>query len=232
MGEGVADQNPVIGTNKATDEIARDRVLSPPELSAIWQQAGDGDFAAIVKLLILTGQRREEVGGMLWSEVDLDGSIWRILAERTKNGLRHEVPLSQPAVAILRARAEHERRDLVFGAGAGPFQGWSNAKGALDERVLARLRKNDKKATLPPWRLHDIRRTVATRLADLGVLPHVVEAVLNHASGHKAGVAGVYNRAAYAAEKRMALDLWAEHIAEAVTGQPSKVTQLFQGLAP
>jgi integrase len=229
MGEGLTDRNPVIGTNKATNEIARDRVLSPPELSAIWQEAGDGDYAAIVKLLVLTGQRREEVGGMLWSEVDLDSSIWRIRAERTKNGLPHDLPLSQPAIAILRDRAKRERRDLVFGTGDGPFQGWSNAKRALDTRVLARLRKKDKKAQFAPWRLHDIRRTVATRLGDIGVLPHVVEAVLNHVSGHKAGVAGIYNRASYAAEKRMALDLWAEHIAEVATSQASKVTPLFQG---
>jgi integrase len=232
MGEGLADRNPVIGTNKATNEIARDRVLSPLELSAIWHEAGDGDYAAIVKLLVLTGQRREEVGGMLWSEVDLDGSIWRIRAERTKNGLPHDLPLSSPAVAILRDRAKRERRDLVFGTGDGPFQGWSNAKSALDARVLKRLRREDKKAQLAAWRVHDIRRTVATRLADIGVLPHVVEAILNHVSGHKAGVAGVYNRAAYAAEKRAALNLWAVHVAEAATGQPSKVTQLFQRVAP
>jgi integrase len=166
---------------------------------------------------------------MLWSEVDLDGSIWRIPAERTKNGRPHDLPLSQPAIAILRDRARHRRRDLVFGTGDGPFQGWSNAKRALDTRVLARLRKKDKKAQLAAWRLHDIRRTVATRLADIGVLPHVVEAILNHVSGHKAGVAGIYNRATYAAEKRMALDLWAKHVAEAATGQPSKVTPLFRG---
>jgi integrase len=227
MGEGLADRNPVIGTNKATNEIARDRVLSPPELSAIWRAAGDSDYAAIMKLLILTGQRREEVGGMLWSEIDLEDSIWRIGAERTKNGLPHDLPLSQPAIAILRDRAKREQRDLVFGTGDGPFQGWSNAKSALDTRVLALLRNKDKKAQLAPWRLHDIRRTVATRLGDIGVLPHVVEAVLNHVSGHKAGVAGVYNRSSYAAEKRMALDLWAEHIAEATTGEASKVTPLF-----
>jgi integrase len=226
MCEGLADRNPVIGTNKATNEIARDRVLSSPELSAIWQEAGHGDYAAIAKLLILTGQRREEVGGMLWPEVDLDGSIWRIRADRTKNGLPHDVPLSRPAVAILRDRAKRERRDLVFGIGDGPFQGWSNAKSALDSRVLTRLRK--KKAQLAPWRLHDIRRTVATGLADIGVLPHVVEAIFNHVSGHKAGVAGIYNRASYAAEKRKALDLWAEQIAEVVTGQPSNVTPLLQ----
>jgi integrase len=232
MGEGLVDRNPVIGTNKATNEIARDRVLSTLELSAIWQEAGGGDYAAIVKLLVLTGQRREEVGGMLWSEVDLDGSIWRIRADRTKNGLPHDLPLSEPAVAILRECRNRQRRDLVFGDGVGPFQGWSNAKSALDKRVLARLRKKDKKAQLTPWRLHDIRRTVATRLGDVGVLPHVVEAILNHVSGHKAGVAGVYNRATYAAEKRKALDLWAVHIAEVATGQPSKVTPLFQRIAP
>jgi len=230
MGEGLADRNPVIGTNKATNEIARDRVLSPLELSAVWQEAGDGDYGTIVKLLVLTGQRREEVGGMLWSEVDLDGSIWRIQSERTKNGLPHDVPLSQPAIAILRDRPKHERRDLVFGTGDGPFQGWSNAKSALDTRVRAQLQKKDKQAQLVPWRVHDIRRTVATRLGDIGVLPHVVEAILNHVSGHKAGVAGVYNRAAYAAEKRTALDLWAVHVAEAATGQPSKVTPSFSGL--
>jgi integrase len=229
MGEGLADRNPVIGTNKATNEIARDRVLSSAELSAIWQVAGHGDYAAIVKLLILTGQRREEVGGMLWSEVDLNGSIWRIRADRTKNGLPHHVPLSQPAIAILRDRADRERRDLVFGTGDGPFQGWSNAKGALDKRVLVRLRNKDNKAAqLALWRLHDIRRTVATGLAEIDVLPHVVEAILNHVSGHKAGVAGIYNRASYAAEKRKALDLWAGHIAEVVTGQPSNVTPLLQ----
>jgi integrase len=227
MGEGLADRNPVIGTNKATNEIARDRVLSPLELSAVWQEAGDGDYGTIVKLLVLTGQRREEVGGMLWSEVDLDGSIWRIRAERTKNALPHDLPLSSPAVAILQDRAKRERRDLVFGARDGPFQGWSNAKSALDTRVLAQLRKKDKKAQLAPWRLHDIRRTVATRLGDIGVLPHVVEAILNHVSGHRAGVAGVYNRAAYAAEKRAALDLWAAHIVEAVTGRASNVTPLI-----
>ena len=108
------------------------------------------------------------------------------------------------------------------------MMGWSNAKSALDKRVLARLRKNDKKAQLTRWRLHDIRRTVATRLADIGVLPHIVEAILNHVSGHKAGVAGVYNRASYAAEKRMAIDLWAEHVIEAVTGRASNVTPLLQ----
>jgi integrase len=207
IGEGLADANPVIGTNKATEEVSRDRVLAPEELSLVWRLAGDGDYGAILRLLVLTGQRREEVGGMLWSEIDLKDAMWRIGAERTKNGLPHEVPLSAPAVTILSALNRREGRDRVFGARDGAFQGWSNAKTALDARMSATLGH-------PPeaWRLHDIRRTVATRLADLGVLPHVVEAVLNHISGHKAGVAGIYNRASYATEKDAALTLWGDHV--------------------
>ena len=115
---------------------------------------------------------------MLWSEIGLKDAMWRIGAERTKNGLLNEVPLSAPAVTILSALNRREGRDRVFGARDGAFQGWSNAKTALDARMSATLGH-------PPeaWRLHDIRRTVATRFTDLGVLPHVVEAVLNHISG-------------------------------------------------
>jgi integrase len=189
IGEGLVDATPVLGTNKATGEISRDRVLSGEELAAIWKEAGGGDYGAIVRLRILTGQRREEVGGMPWSEIDLDKHVWRIDAERTKNGLAHEVPLSFAAVEILRKR-ERSGRALVFGSRKGPFQGWSNAKSALDRRVLTKL---SEEGAMKPWRLHDIRRTVATCMADLGVQPHVIEAVLNHISGHKAGVGGVYN---------------------------------------
>jgi integrase len=115
---------------------------------------------------------------------------------------------------ILHAQSKREDRDLLFGARGGAFQGWSRAKEALDNRLLAALKNaHGEKAKLKPWRLHDIRRTMATRLGDLGVLPHVVEAILNHISGHKAGVAGIYNRAIYAPEKRAALQKWADHIA-------------------
>lgn len=209
IGEGLANANPVVGTNKATDEISRDRVLSPDEFRLAWQLSGSGDFGAIVRLLILTGQRREEVGGMLWSEIDLDAALWRIGADRTKNGLPHDVPLSPAAISILRVFSRRDDRDYVFGSSNGPFQGWSNAKTALDGRMAAA-------AKAQPWRLHDIRRTVATQLGDLGVLPHVIEAILNHISGHRAGVSGIYNRATYAAEKRAALDLWAGRVSEVV----------------
>jgi integrase len=215
MGEGLADANPVVGTNKAIDEVSRDRVLfekskankpaDETELRLIWQHAGEGEYGSIVRLLILTGQRREEVGGMRWPEVDLDGGTWTMPGTRTKNGLDHEVPLSDEAITIVRNLPRRTDRELVFGSREGSFSGWSKAKSALDKRIAGA-------GEMKPWRLHDIRRTVATRLVELGVLPHVVEAVLNHASGHKAGVAGIYNRATYSKEKRAALTLWAEHI--------------------
>jgi integrase len=122
--------NPVVGTNKATDEISRDRVLLQDELRLAWQCAGSGDYGAIVRLLILTGQRREEVGGTLWSEIDLDAGLWSIGAARTKNALPHDVPLSSPAVSILHEISRRGDRDYVFGSSQGPFQGWSNAKAA------------------------------------------------------------------------------------------------------
>jgi integrase len=207
IGEGLADANPVLGSNKAIDEVSRDRVLSDDELGLVWRHAGAGAYGAIIRLLVLTGQRREEVGGLLWTELDLDAGLWRIGADRTKNRKAHDVPLSPAAVAILHAIPRREGREYVFGAGAGAFQGWSNSKSALDARIAHAGGKGN------PWRLHDIRRTVATRLGDMGVLPHVIEAVLNHISGHKAGVAGIYNRAVYAAEKREALNRWAAFVA-------------------
>jgi integrase len=184
-------------------------VLTDNELRLIWRHAGGGDYGAIIPLLILTGQRREEVGGMNWGEIDLDRALWSIGGERTKNRRAHDVPLSDEAASIIKP-LRRDGRELVFGSGEGSFQGWSNAKAALDARIAAAL--HERSQEMAPWRMHDIRRTVATRMADLGVLPHVVEAVLNHVSGHKAGVAGVYNRASYAAEKRNALAMWAEHL--------------------
>ena len=220
IGDGIANENPVAGTNKATEEVSRDRVLSRDELRLAWRLAGGADFGAIVRLLTLTGQRREEVGGMLWSELDLDAALWTIGKDRTKNGIQHDVPLSPPAVAILRDVPRRDDRDFVFGSSNGPFQGWSNAKAALDARMAAALKaERGDGAKLSPWRLHDIRRTVATRLGDQGALPHVVEAILNHISGHRAGVAGVYNRAIYTAEKREALNRWGALVANAGGGE-------------
>ncbi|MER2269803.1 tyrosine-type recombinase/integrase [Methylobacterium oxalidis] len=215
MGEGLAELNPVLGTNKATEEVSRTRVLSDAELAAIWRGCGDDDYGRIVRLLLLTGQRREEVGGMRASEINADGTLWRIPPERTKNRIEHEVPLSEAAQMLIKGAGLVRDRDLLFGRGEGSFAGWSKAKAALDRRIATAGVK------VQPWRLHDLRRTAATKMADeLGVLPHVVEAILNHISGHRAGVAGIYNRAAYRGEKRQALDGWAKYINDIAATNP------------
>lgn len=216
MGEGLVDANPTIGTNKATEEVQRDHVITDSELRAIWQACQDDDYGRIVRLLILTAQRREEVAAMTVGELDLadpKAARWSIPKERTKNGFPHDVPLSAPALEILESIPKRDGRDLLFGSGKGGFQGWSKAKAALDKRIA------QTGAKVRPWRLHDIRRTVATRMADLGTLPHVIEAILNHVSGHKSGVAGIYNRATYAKEKRQALDTWAAYVAKLIDVQ-------------
>jgi integrase len=217
MKEGLVDANPVLGTNKPTEEQARDRVLTDVELVAIWNACRGDDYGRIVRLLILTGQRRDEVGAMAKSEITLGQRKWNIPRERTKNGFAHEIHLSDLALNVLTpaiARDERQGRDLLFGDGDHSFSGWSKSKLALDKRIEAAT------AAEPlPWRLHDLRRTTATRMIDLGILPHVVEAVLNHISGHKAGVAGIYNRALYVPEKRQALDLWGAHVEALLAGE-------------
>lgn len=226
MNEGIVEANPVVATNRQTDEKARDRVLSDAELVAIWNASAGDDYGGIVRLLILTVQRRDEVGAIARGELDLPGRKWTIPSSRTKNGREHEIPLSDPALASLTtatARKGREDREALFGDGdaGNGFSGWSKAKAALDKRIADAAASTKEKKKPVPWRVHDIRRTVATRMADLGVLPHVIEAVLNHISGHKAGVAGVYNRALYSAEKRQALDLWAAHVEALLAGKPA-----------
>jgi integrase len=218
--EGILDANVVTGTNRS-DEAERDRVLSETELREIWAALLDDDYGVIVRLLMLTGQRREEIGGLRWSEIDFDRGVIVFPAARTKNKREHEIPMSDPVREILESRDHKEGRDLVFGKGKGPFAGWSNAKETLGARLLIA-----RKEALPDWRLHDIRRSVSTHMADNGVQPHIVEAVLNHVSGHKAGVAGIYNRAMYAAEKAAALTLWADHLRAIIDGGTRKVVPL------
>ena len=224
--EGLVDSNPVAATNRPVEPVARDRVLTDGELHEIWTACRDDDYGRIVRLLILTGQRREEISALEWSEVDREKALLSLPASRTKNGRPHDVPLSDPALAVLpNPRAD---RELVFGEGAGPFTGFSKAKRKLDERIDS-ARKAVKAKPMADWRLHDLRRTAATRMADLGVQPHVIEAVLNHVSGHRAGVAGIYNRAVYAAEKRAALVLWGEHVTGLVDGARGKVVAFSKG---
>jgi len=194
--EGLCDANPVIGTNTHANEKPRERVLSDGEVAQIWKALPANDFGRTMKLLIMTGQRKMEIAGLRWSEIDFDKRLICLPGERTKNHRPHDVPLSDLALEVLAGQSRYDGRDLVF------FQSSWKAKAELDETL----------GEMPHWVIHDIRRTCATRLGDLGVQPHVIEAVLNHVSGHRRGVAGVYNRSVYAAEKSAALNLWADHL--------------------
>jgi integrase len=222
--EGFIELNPVSGTAKAEEGGSRERVLSQSELAEVWAALEEDQFGDIVRLLILTGQRREEIGSLRWSEIDFERGLIVLPPLRTKNKGLHELPLSSLAQAVLKRQPHRKNddksaRDFVFGHGAGGFSGWSDRKARLDQRILDTRGKADPKAKqMLDWRLHDLRRTAATVMADkLGVLPHIIEAILNHVSGHRSGVAGVYNRARYEAEMREALDQWAALI-ETITG--------------
>jgi integrase len=230
---GVVRVNPFADLPIAKRGGKRERVLTDDELGEIWRTTCDAaqPYGTIVRLLILTGQRRGEVAGMNWGEISDDLSIWTMPGERTKNGAAHVVPLSAPVRDLLREtlpsngseakRAIAERRAAgalaLPGALGTPFSGWSKAKTALDE-VIAEARAKAAAAAgaiaapVVPWSLHDLRRTVATGLQRLGVRLEVTEAVLNHLSGSRGGIAGVYQRHDWANEKRAALDAWAAHV--------------------
>jgi integrase len=204
---GLVDHNPTLGTLK-NQEVSRARVLSIPELRAIWQATRDGHaHSAIVRLLILTGQRKSEVGGLVQTEIDRERGLMLLPAERTKNRRAHELPLSRQALEVIAAFPEHPKYPYIFGRhGRAPFSGWSQCKIRLDARIA-----KQQGAPLQPWTLHDLRRTFSTMALDYGLTePHIVEAILNHASGHQNGVAGVYNRAAYREPKRTGLQHWAD----------------------
>jgi integrase len=239
IGQGLAETNPVVGTVPVAPERPRERVLSAAEVRAVWGAAREDDHGRIVRLLLLTGQRRGEVAGMTWGELDLGKALWSLPGGRTKNGLPHDVPLSTQAAALLRSIEPREGSMLLFGEDEGPFAGWTKAKRRLDARA-ARWRAEVRLGrplgpgeqpepgdALAPWTLHDLRRTVVTGMNELGIQPHVVEAVVNHVSGRaRAGVAGVYNRATYAGEKRAALQAWADHLDEVLGLGERKVVPL------
>jgi integrase len=228
---GYLDNNPTLNVRSRAQNGARSRVLSEAELVEIWRACdGAGDFGSIVRLLILTGQRRGEFGDLVWSEVDLDKRQINLPEHRTKNGRPHIVPLSSEALEVLNGVVRDEDRDLLFGRGAGGFGGWSKSKAELNARISkarARAAHKAKATPMPAWTLHDLRRSFVTHISERGIAqPHVVEAIVNHVSGAKAGVAGVYNRASYLAEKRQALEVWGEHITALVGGSKSNVVAL------
>ena len=216
-------------------ETARDRILSDTELRAAWRgfEAVGWPFGRVGQLLLLTGARRDEVAEGRWSEIDLDAKTWTIARERSKNGAAHEIPLSDAALAVIAAlpRIGAVKDGFVFTTtGRSPISGWSRARAQIGKAMLAALGEDAE--TPPAWVLHDLRRTVASGMAGIGIAPHVVESVLNHKSGVIRGVAAIYNRYSYAAEKRQALDAWARRLEGIVSGSaPSNVVALASAKA-
>jgi len=197
---------------------SRDRVLSHDEIKAVWNAATACayPFGALIKLLLLTGQRRDEIANLKWSELSETFDTITFEGSRTKNGRAHIVPLPPLATAIINtlprvAISADKMSDYVFTTiGTTPFSGFSNGKIALEKHCPG----------LPDWHLHDLRRTVSTELAKLRVIQEVTEAILNHKTGKVSGVAAIYNRYEYADEKREALKLWADRLQEIVIDRP------------
>jgi integrase len=194
--------SPVAGVKAPNPEASRDRVLTEDELKAVWRVVEKHGYplGSILQLLILTGQRRGEVAGMIWSELDLDAATWSLPRERVKNDRRHEVPLSRQAVAILKQVPRIGDKYVFTLNGTAPYKNF-----------LAKSRFHAA-AGIAPWTVHDLRRTAASGMAKLGVNLVVIEKVLNHISGSLAGIVGVYQRHEFADEKRAALQQWADHV--------------------
>jgi integrase len=203
--EGLTETNPVQGTGKADAGASRDRVLTQEELKTLWRSLGDDRFSEIIRLLLLTGCRRNEIGRLQWQEVDLAQKQIVLPAQRVKNGREFTLPLSAQALAILARQSRRNSSDFIF-AERG-FNDWDRCKARVDLRI-----------GIAPYRLHDLRRTAATQMAELGVQPNVIELALNHVSGHKAGVAGIYNRSKMTDAVREGLQRWADHL-DTITGR-------------
>jgi integrase len=207
MRQAFAKTNPVIGTeNPLEGREPRDRVLNDNEIRTIWRHCGDDDFGKIIRLLLLTACRRDEIGALRWPEVDLTAGKLALPKERTKSKRVHVLTLPATAVAILSSIRRRNSHNTLFGGGASGFNAWSYNTLALNARIAAAEGK-----ALPAWRIHDLRRTVRTRLGKLGVLPHIAELVLNH-TGHKSGIGGVYDHHDYEPEITAALTRWEAHL--------------------
>jgi integrase len=205
--------SPCAGVKPPSPEQSRDRVLNDTELHNVWIAAGKigGPFGALVQLLLLTGQRRDEVAKMEFAELDLPSRLWALPPGRVKNEQPHEIPLSEPAVAILTALPHIGDRYVLTTNGDAPSSNYGKNKRKLDALLPA---------DMPAWTLHDLRRTTASGMARLGINLPVIEKVLNHSSGSFAGIVGVYQRHSFADEKRRALDAWGAFIADLVADKP------------
>lgn len=225
----VITSTPCAGIKKPTPERSRERILTDEEIRLFWKATTgfDHPFAPMWRLLLLTGQRRNEIAGMKWDELALEGEqpTWTIPRDRTKNANEHLVPLSGAALDIITALPKIGKAGFVFTTtGETPVSGFSRSKSRLDAAMLAIVKKeaeaageDPKKVKLTPWTLHDLRRTMASGMARLNINLPVIEKCLNHISGSFAGIVGVYQRHDFKDEKRRAFNAWADFIDLLVT---------------
>ena len=225
--------NPTLGVDHPGAPPARDRVLSAAERRWFWKACDKigPPYGPLFQMLLLTGQRRGEVLNLRRRELSDELQTWTLPATRTKNHREHLVPLAPLARALIARSQLGDNPDaFIFRTSNGNAVGnFAKAKKQLDKAMAEVARREDRQAALADWRLHDLRRTCATGMADAGVLPHVIEAVLNHVSGTKGGIAGVYNRAAYWPEKKAALERWALYLDRLTSGRSANVVSLPRG---
>jgi integrase len=245
--------NPMEDLKSPAPPKSRDRVLSDDEIVAFWKATEKlgWPFGPIFRLMLLTAQRENEVGGMEWTEIDRAISRWLIPKARTKNGKEHVVDISQQACSIIsklpRKPCEFGKTFVFTTTGKTSVSGWSKAKRKLDalmfeilgveqwkrfqeaggdDKAACKLGFPDadafKNSLLPPWRLHDLRRTAATRMAGQKVPPHIVERILNHISGEQGGLVGVYQHHEYRGERREAIEALGAHIERLINGHPAE----------
>ena len=229
VARGLIEKNPCEGVTPPPAAAARDRVLSDEEVRLAWRafERVGWPFGPFAKLLLLTGARRSEVAGMRRGELDLAERTWTIPAARSKNRRENIIPLSDAAIRVIEGLPIIDGSDFIFSTtGSTAISGFSHVKGAIDRAILedirdeAEARGDDLAEVKPPepWTLHDLRRTVATNLQKLGVRLEVTEACLNHVSGSRGGIVGVYQKYGFEPEKRMALDAWSRKLADIVRG--------------
>ena len=246
---GLMAINPAALVDPPHAEESRERKLSDAELVALWKVSGEygAPFGDLVRLLILTGARRDELREAPWSEFQLDkagyveeadytldAGLWRLPKERAKNRRAHLVPLTPMVVDLFKGlpRIKGKPALLFTVTGTTPFSALSGAKKRLDKALLAELRKADKKAKLERWTLHDLRRTFATGLQRIGVPSDIIEACTNHVSGSLHGVAGTYQRDKLLRQKHEALEAWSRHVDRLVKGKTAGVTELATRRVP
>jgi integrase len=217
--EGIAKSNPTNATHALAPSLPRSRVLSDHEIRTIWAACGDDDFGHIIRLLFFTGCRRDEIGGLKWNELDLDTGIMTLPGPRTKSGRVLQLTLPVQAIEVLRQCPRKAGRDFLFGSRGGAFCRWGWEKVVIDRCITIAGHKFEK------WSLHDIRRTVRTRLSQIGIAPHVAELVLGH-TAHKIGVAAHYDHYSYDREIKEALEKWADALTAIVSPPVDKVVRL------